>query len=314
MRSNVCIGVAAVLAVVLGGVASGRAHAAEPLPVSVSIAPQKYFVEKIGGGLVKVAVMVEPGANPHVYEPKPQQMVDLAKSKIYFAIGDEFEDAWLGKLSASNPGMRIVRTDAGIIKPPMGAHHHHDEEEHEEGHAHHDGDDHHPGHEGEHHHEGGDPHIWLSPPMVMMQARSMASALIDADPVNITAYQENYKKFIDEIAALDMELKGTFQGGGQREFMVFHPSWGCFAQAYGLTQTPVEVEGKEPKAAELKELIDHAKEHGVKVVFVQPQFSEKSARMIADSIGGQVVAADPLSADWAANLREVGAKFKEALK
>jgi ABC-type multidrug transport system fused ATPase/permease subunit len=75
---------------------------------------------------------------------------------------------------------------------------------------------------------------------------------------------------------------------------------------------PIEIEGKDPKPAQLKELIHHAREHGIKVVFVQPQFSAKSAEMVAREIGGQVVAADPLAADWAENLREVGRRFKAA--
>ena len=96
--------------------------------------------------------------------------------------------------------------------------------------------------------------------------------------------------------------------------MVFHPSWGYFARAYGLEQVPIEVEGKDPKPAQLKDLIEHARENGIKVVFVQPQFSTKSAKIVAGEIGGRVVFADPLAEDWAANLREVAGIFKEALK
>lgn len=282
------------------------ARAENPVQVSVSIVPQKYFVEKIGGDLVKVSVMVEPGANPHVYEPKPQQMVDLAKSKVYFTIGDPFEQVWLNKLVSNNPNMRVVQTDAGIEKLPMEAHHHH-EEEHEKGKDR-------KREEAEHHHGELDPHIWLSPPLVMLQARNIMNGLIDADPQNKTAYQAGYKKFIDEVVDLDMEIKSIFLSGNQREFMVFHPAWGYFAQAYGLKQVPVEVEGKEPKAADLKHLIDHAKEHGIKVIFVQPQISISSAKVLVGAIDGQLVDADPLATDWAGNLRQVGEKFKAALK
>jgi zinc transport system substrate-binding protein len=140
----------------------------------------------------------------------------------------------------------------------------------------------------------------------------MAEALIAVDSANRTRYEENLAGFLREIEALDAELKSMFAGSPGARFMVFHPSWGYFAHAYGLEQVPIEIEGKDPKPAPLKDLIHHAREHGIKVVFVQPQFSAKSAEMVAREIGGRVVTADPLAADWAENLREVGRKFKAA--
>ena len=107
-----------------GLVASG--WAAERVPVFVSIAPQGYFVQQIGKDLVDVHVLVEPGADPHTYEPKPQQMVALSKTVLYFAIGIEFETAKLAKISAVNPRMQVVHTDHGIMKLPMAAHGHRD--------------------------------------------------------------------------------------------------------------------------------------------------------------------------------------------
>ena len=96
--------------------------------------------------------------------------------------------------------------------------------------------------------------------------------------------------------------------------MVFHPAWGYFDDAYGLQQVPIEIEGKDPKPAQLKSLIQHARESDIKVIFVQPQFSTKSASVVAREIGGQVVLVDPLAENWMANMREVAAKFKAALR
>ncbi|MCK5723282.1 MAG: zinc ABC transporter substrate-binding protein, partial [Gammaproteobacteria bacterium] len=98
------------------------------------------------------------------------------------------------------------------------------------------------------------------------------------------------------------------------QFMVFHPSWGYFADTYGLKQVAVEIEGKNPKPSQLKELIEHAKEQGIKIIFVQPQFSSKSAKLVAREIGGRVAVADPLAQDWSANLRAVAREFKGALQ
>jgi zinc transport system substrate-binding protein len=96
--------------------------------------------------------------------------------------------------------------------------------------------------------------------------------------------------------------------------MVFHPSWGYFAHAYGIKQVPIEIEGKEPKPAQLRELIERAREDGIQFVFVQPQFSARSAKLIAREIRGQVVFADPLAEDWSGNLLGVARKFESALR
>ena len=148
----------------------------------------------------------------------------------------------------------------------------------------------------------------------MIQARNILSALLKVDPGNSSIYEKNYKKFIMEIVDLDAELRGIFLGKEGASFMVFHPAWGYFSHAYGLKQVPIEIEGKNPKPSQLKELIHHAREAGIKVVFVQPQFSAQSAKLIAKEIGGQVAFADPLAEDWMANLRQVADKFEAALK
>jgi zinc transport system substrate-binding protein len=278
--------------------------AAGKLPVFVSIVPQKYFVQQIGKDLVDVQTMVRPGSSPATYEPKPQQMAGLSRAKIYFAIGVPFENAWLEKIADANPNMRVIHTEHGIEKRRMAApHKHHDEKAEKR-------------HEGEGHHEraGLDPHIWLSPPLVKIQARNILDALQAADPAHRSVYEANFKKFSAKIDQLDTDLKNTFAGKKGLQFMVFHPAWGYFAHAYGLKQVPIEIEGKNPKPAQLKTLIQHARQDGIKVVFVQPQFSTKSAELIAREIGGKVAFANPLAQDWMANMREVANKFESALK
>ena len=270
----------------MGGAADGST---EKVPVFVSIVPQKYFVEKIGGSRVDVSVMVEPGASPHDYEPKPQQMAALAEAKIYYAVGIEFERVWLEKFMGVNREMLTVHTDRGIEKILLKARYHG--------------------------HEGKDPHVWLSPVTVMVQARNILKGLLVVDPDHRSTYEANYRQFIMELVDLDADLRGVFAGREARtEFMVFHPAWGYFADAYGLEQVPVEIEGKDPKPAELQHLIHHAKERGIKVVFVTPQFSTKSAKTLANAIGGKIAFVNPLALNWKANLIEVAEKFKAALR
>src|SRR5208337_3095250 len=202
-----------------------------PMPVAVSILPQRYFLEKIGGNLVEVEVMVPPGATPEQYEPKPRQMSALSRSRIYFACGVPFETIWLSKMVSANSKIQVIHTEKDIEKRAMEAHEH--------------------GHEGAkpggaHQHEGtDDPHIWLSPPLVMIQARSIFDALASNDPQNRASYEANYRSFILELVDLDLSLSRLFAAVAKpASFMVFHPAWGYFADAYGLHQVPVEVEGK----------------------------------------------------------------------
>ncbi len=278
------------------------APAEDRLPVTVSILPQKYFVQKIGGDRVNVSVMVLPGASPATYEPKPQQMVNLTKSKLYFAIGVLFETHWLKKFKGFSPQMAIVSTQSGIEKISMKAHLHNE-------------------HEGKEdtktaaHTEIKDPHIWLAPPLVMLQARNILEGLLTVDPEHREIYEANYKKFIRELVDLDLKLIKQFKDSAQgTQFMVYHPAWGYFAWAYGLEQVPIEMEGKNPTPRGLQALIGMAQKHGIKVIFVQPQFSIRSANTIAKAIGGRVMFADPLALNWAENLEKVAAGFESALR
>jgi zinc transport system substrate-binding protein len=156
--------------------------------------------------------------------------------------------------------------------------------------------------------------VWTAPPLVKSLARNILNGMLEIDPNHRSYYTGNYNRFLKEIDEIDTNLKALFKDKKGLEFMVFHPSWGYFADAYGLRQIPVEIEGKEPKPSQLHHLIEHARHKSIRVIFVQPQFSRKSAKTIARAIGGRVYAADPLAPDWAENLRRLSAVFAEALR
>ena len=263
--------------------------------VSVSILPQQYFVKQIAGDAVEVNVMVGKGADPHTYEPKPKQMTALEKSDLYFAIGIEFEEAWLPKFQKSYPNLKIIKTDEGVQKIKFEGHHEHADHDHE------------------HHHGEFDPHIWLDPVLVKVQAKNIAAALSEKYPENKALFEANLAKFEAKLDELDGFIKSTLANVKNREFIVYHPSWGYFAKRYDLEQIAIEVDGKEPKPAELKELIEEAKEHGVKVIFVAPQFSKKAAQTIAKESGASVVEIDQLPLDWDAELRKTAQIFAKSL-
>ncbi len=270
--------IAAVRLLLVAGVLAGCGQQTTPtvsaaLHVTVSILPQRYFVERVGGEYVTVNVMVEPGANPATYEPQPEQLRALNLADVYFSIGVPFEDVWLERFASVNENLLLVDTTQGIERQ---------------------GDPEHP-----------DPHIWLSPALVKVQAQTIYETLAQLDPAHQGAYRANLESFLADIDALDADIRETLTGVENRKFMVFHPSWGYFARDYGLEQLPVEVEGQEPSAAELAALVARAKQEGIKVIFAQPEFSTRSAETIAQEIGGEVLLISPLAPDWLDNLRRV---------
>jgi len=251
----------------------------------VSIPPLKTFVEAIGDGAVQSSVMVPPGHSPHSYEPKPSQMRELERADCYFAIGLEFEKAWLPRFRAQNPRLKIVDLSEGIRKVPM---QHADVEQNAPR-----------PHKAEHL----DPHIWTAPDNVRIMARKIYETLAALDPAQRPLFEKRYRAFLKTIDATDREIKALLAPlPPHSAFMVFHPSWGYFAREYDLKQLPVEVEGKAPKPRQLMALIDEAKRRKVRAIFVQPEFSDKSAKLLAAELGIPVIKVSPLAPDWHANL------------
>jgi zinc transport system substrate-binding protein len=278
------------------------------LSVTVSILPQAYFVQRIGGDLVSVNVMVSPGADIHTYEPKPDQMMALSQSALFFSIGVEYEEAWLPKFIDASPEMVVVDSAKGIERILETNPHSHDDddEDHDiEGDDQHDDDD---------HAVGFDPHVWLSPSNGKLIAENIYNALAAVSPGNEAVLSANYDALIADIEDLDKRITETLSGLTQRNFMVYHPAWGYFAAEYGLTQLPVQVGGTDPSARELAALIDQAVEENIRVIFVQPTFSAANAQAIAREIGGEVLRLDPLARDWLTNLESVAEAFASAMR
>jgi zinc transport system substrate-binding protein len=266
------------------------------LSVIVSILPESYFAERIGGDWISVSVMVGPGQEPHTYEPTPDQMKTVSNAIVFFSIGVEYEDAWLPRFEDANPNMKVVDTSAGIQRIPMATSVITINEPAETE------------HKGEL-----DPHVWLSPDNGKVIAENMLNALIELAPQYEAEFRTNYEDLISDIDTLNTQIEEILAGDQQRPFMVFHPAWGYFAKQYDLQQIAVQIGGQDPSASELADLVTIAKEKQIKVVFVQPSFSSASAEAIAKEIGGTVATANPLAEDWLDNLKNVSEAFAAAL-
>lgn len=276
-----------------------QASWAEPLPIFVSILPQKHFVEQVGGEHVQVSVMVQPGHSPATYEPSLKQMTQISQARAYIRIGVPFENVWMPRLQKNNPQLRVVDARHNVKLIAMNEHEHEAAAPH---HAH------------EHEHEALDPHIWLAPLLVVQMTQQIQHLLSELAPQQADVFARNAERFIGELKALDQTLKQQLSSVKGQRFLVFHPSWGYFAKAYGLQQMAIEKEGKSPGTKRLQSIIEQAKAADIRVIFVQQQFSQRDAQTVAQAIDGEVIAVDPLAENYVQNLRKVAEVFAKALR
>ena len=280
-----------------------------PIRVAVSIPPQIYFVERIGGENVQVDALVLPGRSPATYAPNPSQISNLSKSHVYFRIGVPFENLLLPRIDGIAVNLVVVDTRKGIkLRKMLAGHHDHDE-----------GKDVHqtnraalePDHD--HHDQGYDPHIWLDPNLVKKQAATICETLMTIDPDGAASYRSNLDRFIADLEALHQRLRKILSPLANENLYVFHPSFGYLADAYGLRQTPIEVEGKAPKGKDLYQFIQMAKRSNARVIFVQPQFDRQAATKIAKAIQGKVIPLNPLAENYMQNMEEMALKIAGAV-
>jgi len=253
--------------------------------IIVSILPQAEFAEAVGGDHVNVTVMVQPGREPHTYAPTPSQMMSLERADLYFEIGAglEFELVWMPRFVELNGDMVVVNGSKDVRLMTM---------------------------------DGGgafDPHIWLSPKNAMTMVQNLYHGLIKVDPANASDYENNTRSYLQRLDRLDQNISAALAPLESRNLLALHPAWGYFAKDYNLTQTAIEVNGKEPTALGLAEILDFAEENNISVVFAEPQFSTRTAESIAEEIGGAVVIVDDLAKDYIDNLEIVAIKIAEGL-
>ncbi|MBW1723394.1 MAG: zinc ABC transporter substrate-binding protein [Deltaproteobacteria bacterium] len=258
------------------------------LKVFVSILPQAYFVERIGGEAVDVEVLVGPGQSPATYEPTPKQMARLGRARVYFRVGTPFEKGFIRKVKAAFKNLEIVDTRKGVplryFSTSRG-----------------DGT------------EVPDPHIWLDPKRVRIQAATICDTLCRLLPERAETFRRNLQNFLEDLERLDRriaDILGPLKGG---TFFVFHPAFGYFGDSYGLKQEAVEIAGKQPGPRQLAELIERARRKHVRVIFVQPQFARNLAEKVARAIGGAVVPIDPLPRDYLKGLERMAEALRKGL-
>ena len=261
--------------------------------ITVSILPQKFFVEQIAGNKFPVNVMLPPGASPADYEPTTKQIKDLSNSTIYFYIGHlGFEKAWMKKFNETvkdidyvscSRGIDLLRADA----EPEGVN--------------------------DQHKHGTDPHIWTSPENVKTISKTICSSLSEKFPDMADEFEKNLNVFVSKIDTLDNYIRINLADSVRHSFMIFHPSMGYYARDYNLEQLSIEFEGKSPSTAHLKKMVDLARAKNIQTIFVQAQFETAKAEVVAKEIDAEVVQIDPLAEDWVNEMYSITDYMQKAL-
>jgi len=274
------------LLVLLSVTAPAAAQSNLPMSVFVSILPEVQFVQKVGGDRVRVRALVQPGQSPATYAPTPRQMAALSRARVYFRIGVPFEKALIPRLLDTMPGLTIVDLRTGLDLIEL------------------------------HGDQAGelDPHTWLDPMLVKRQARTIRDTLETLDPAGRATYRNNYQRFAAELDSLNAHLARVLRPFAGQTIYVFHPAYGYFCRAYGLVQKAVAAGGRKPGARHLAQLIAEARADHVKIIFVQPQFSHKTATAIAAAIGARVIPLDPLAEDYLSNMEQMADRIAGALQ
>ena len=256
--------------------------------LTVTLEPLRYFTEAIAGDHYQVVSMVPKGNSPESYDPTPQQLVNLSRSQAYLRIGYiGFEQAWMKRLEENNPDMKVFDTSQGVdlIRG--------------EGHWH-----------GDHFHEGGvEPHIWNSTRNANVIANNIYTALCELD----AAHEADYKHRLDSLKQIinqtDADVRTSLENADST-FLIYHPALSYFARDYGLKQISIEEGGKEPSPAQLKALIEACRKENAHTIFVQQEFDQRNAQLIADELGVNVVSINPLSYNWAEEMLRVAQALK----
>jgi zinc transport system substrate-binding protein len=302
---------------------SGMAQSTPGLPAGpvrafVTIQPQAFFVERIGGDRVQVEVLVGPGQCAETFEATPRQLARMAGARLYYAVGMPMEETLVPRLRGNFPGLVVVDTQEGIARRDLdgdwvpGPEEAEAETDHGtgvrsagvEGHA--------PGAH-THSHTGADPHTWLDPALAQVIARNITRGLVEVDPADSALFRANLRSLEADLDRVDAEVREILAPVRGREMLVYHPYYGYFARAYGLRQAAIEVGGFRSGSKYLAGIIDRARENGIHAIFVQEGVALSAAETVAKEIGGRVIVLDPLSRDYLVNLPEMARRVRQGL-
>jgi zinc transport system substrate-binding protein len=273
------------------------------LRVFVPVLPYEFLFERIGGDWIEVSAIVQEGDDCHNYSPSPRQITEISKANLIFSGGLSFESNFFVSVGdgITSPkeidlleGLELLEGTCGECesakaKGGEATDHTHDHEDLK------------------------DAHVWLSPKILLQQAARVATILKQHTPAEASKeIDANLAALKRDLSTLDAELLEELAPAKGSAFYVYHGAFAYFAADYGLEQKAIEIAGRSPSPKQVTAIAKQAKEEGVKVIFVQPQFDQSAAESLADTINGKVQTLDPLEKDIIANLRVIADTIRAA--
>lgn len=249
--------------------------------VLVTVPPYAYFVQRIAGDAIRVEVLVPPGANPHIYEPNPKQVQAILGVQIWFRIEEPIEAKILKVLKEQNRELKDISLDQGIelIQDHVCGNHHA--------------------------HESQDRHIWMSPKLAQLQAKTILDALVTVYPKHTEVFQKGYDNLIFDLQALDLTIRAKLAPFHGDAILVSHPAFGYYCQEFGLEQLSIECEGKDPLPQDIAKILGEAQTKHVRGVLTQAQYNNKGAILIAEKLHLPIYQVDPYSINYIENLNYI---------
>ena len=264
------------------------------------------FVKQVGTDNIDLRVLIPYGADPHHYEPSPQDVTKIAEADLIFYVGLKYEPSSLNKLliNSSSDSQVLVEIGPKINPIEFG---HDDHDEHDDDHKdkdHDDEDEHDDDHKG-HDHGAFDPHFWFDPNRVALAVDAIKEELIKLDPENKNAYEEAANNYLEKLKALDQEIVTLIESipSDNRGIVTTHESLGYLEDRYGLEVIATVIpslnseDGVTPK--ELVSVIEEIKEHEIKVIFIESESPTQSAEIVAKEANAKLV-----SGLWVETLKE----------
>ena len=247
--------------------------------IFVTITPMQSIIEEITAGDFDIEVIVPKGASPETFEPTPKQVTSFSDAELIFSTGIiDFEKSLVERISGD---AEVVNLSNGIELIAGSCSH------------------------GNHQHKHGvDPHIWTSPRALRTMVTNAHKAIMAHYPDSVK-YTEATGRLLERIDALDTYCATRIKAEGVEAMMIYHPAYTYYARDYGIEQIAIEHDGKEPSLRQTTALIEKAKEHGVKAILRQPQYSEDKVRAIANDAGAEIITTDPLAEDILGEIERV---------
>jgi len=255
--------------------------------VVVSIGPEMEWANAVGGDKVDVTLMVPANADPHTYEPLPNQLTQVSNAKIYVEIGSplEFETNYMDKIRATNPNMLIVNASQGIQLIPNSA---------------------------ENETDTMDPHDWVDPKNAKIMVNNIYNGLVQVDPADKDYFQKNREQYLHQLDELDRNTTDLLKGKQETDILVYHPAFGYYAKDYNLNQVGAMINDEEPSPQRIAMMVNVAKQNNITVVYSEPQYDPKFMQSIASQVGAQVLTVNDLDEHYLQNMKNVAIAFSKA--